>query len=182
MMKPKKALLQCVVFATALLAAGCIPGRPLTIEDQAKKVYKDMRAINKVAQKYIKKHGDLPAGSARNSRAQLFTNKDLKFPTPPPEIFTAKPMDYRLEPGYDKMDAGPIRDAAISVWGLKDRVCSEYNLRFASDKSGPIIYDYEANGKRFPGESIGREMITYAIKWKTADIDDCEIIWVVEYR
>jgi hypothetical protein len=187
MKRTKKALLELVVISGALLTAGCIPGHPLTPEDQAQRVYKDMQSINNVAQRYISKNGDLPADSAGGTRALLFTNAtktffSTKFPTPPPEIFSTKPMDYQLTPQYDRMDAGKIHDTAIAVWGLKDSVCREYNRRFASDKSGPIIYDYEANGKRYPGESIGRQMITYAIKWKTADIDDCEINWVVEYR
>lgn len=180
----KQTLLKLAVISATMLAAGCAPARPSTPEDQAQRVYKDMRAINKVAQRYIKKHGALPEGGARNARAQLFTETffSTKFPTAPAEIFTTKPMDYQLTPEYDPMDAGRIPDAAIAVWGLKDSVCREYNRRFASDKSGPIIYDYEANAKRYPGESIGRQMITYAIKWETADIDDCEIEWVVEYR
>ncbi len=180
MKRPKKALLELVVIAGAMLTAGCIPGHPLTVEDQAQKVYNDMRKINNTAQKYIKKHGDLPAGSARSTRALLFTDK--KFPTPPPEIFAGKPMEYQLTAEYDRMDAGPISDAAIAVWGLKDSVCIEYNLRFASAALGPVIYDNEQNNNRYPGEAIGREMITYAIKWKTADVDDCEIEWVVKYR
>ena len=59
MKRPKKALLELVVIAVAMLTAGCIPGRPLTVEDQAQKVYNDMRKINNAAQKYIKKHGSL---------------------------------------------------------------------------------------------------------------------------
>ena len=182
-----KTLLEVVVISVALLSSGCVPGRPLTPEDQAQRVYNDMRTINNVAQKYMQKHGSLPKDSAQGTRALLFpeTGKTFfstKFPTAPPEIFSTTPMDYQLTPNYDRMDEGKIQDTAIAVWGLKDSVCREYNLRYASDNLGPLIYDYEANGNRYPGESIGRQVITYAIKWKSADIDDCEINWVVEYR
>jgi hypothetical protein len=182
-----KTLLEVVVISVALLSSGCVPGRPLTPEDQAQRVYNDMRTINAVAQDYMRKHGPLPNFSAQKTRTLLFpeTGKTFfstDFPTAPPEIFSIPPMDYKLTPNYDRMDAGTTQDAAIAVGGLKDSVCREYNLRFASDNLGPLIYDYEANGNRYPGESIGRQMVTYAIKWKTADIDDCEINWVVEYR
>jgi hypothetical protein len=36
-----------------MLIAGCIPGRPLTLENQAQRVYKDMLTISKADQEYI---------------------------------------------------------------------------------------------------------------------------------
>jgi hypothetical protein len=178
-----KVLFEAALIAGAIVTTGCIPARPLTIEDQAERVYKDMAYINKDVHKYMKKHGPLPSISSDSTKALIIKNGYLKrFPSPPPEIFTSKPMDYELNPNYDRMDAGTDIDAAIQVGGLKDSVCIEYNSRFGSDKSGPAIYDYEKNNDRYPGEAIGREMITYAIKWKSDAVDDCEIEWVIEYR
>lgn len=162
--------------------AGC-PGLLPTTEDLALKTYNDMRTIAEAVERYKRDHGALPAGDFHHARAALVLGGYIKnYPSPHPTIFAKKPMDYRVDPRYDKMDAGSTYDAAVVVWGLKDEFCREFNDRYSSDNSGPTIYDWEAKGKKYPGETIGRHMTTYAIKWESDAVDDCEVEWVVEYR
>lgn len=183
MKKIRNGLLGLLVLAGSALTAGCMPARPATTGDLAERVYSDMRSISEGAQRYRAQHGALPEGNFWQLRSTLVLGGYIKeYPNPPAAIFAKEPIDYRIDPQYDTMDTGPDPDVAIAVWGLKDMVCEEYNRRYASDNSGATIFDWEANGKKYPGEAIGKHMTTYAIKWTTDAVDDCEINWVVEYR
>jgi hypothetical protein len=167
----------------AVLLSGCQPASLTTPADLSEKIYLDLQAINAGAQRYISEHGDLPPGNFWKSRATLVLEGYIQdYPTPPSAIFAGEPMDYRFDPNYGNIDAGDTLDAAIAVWGLKDEICREYNRRYAGDEVGAEIFDWKANGKKYPGEAIGRHITTYAIKWESDAVDDCEIEWVVKYR
>ncbi len=168
---------------TALLFSGCQPAKPSSTAVLAEQIYLDLQTINAGAQEYITEHGSLPPGSFWQARATLVLEGYITdYPTPPPAAFTGKLIDYRLDPEYGKMDTGKTPDAAIAVWGIKDDICREYNRRYAGDEIGPEIFDWEAKGKKYPGEAIGRHIKTYAIKWDSDAVDGCEIEWVIKYR
>lgn len=183
MKRVRNGLLRLVVLTGSALTAGCLPGHAPTTEDLAEAIHKDMRSISEAVHSYKVEHGSLPEGDFWKVRSALVLGGHIKdFPTPPAAIFSRNPVDYRIDAQYDTMDAGPDSDAAIAVWGLRDAVCVEYNRRYASDTLGPSVYDWQGRGKQYPGEVIGTHIQTYAIKWTSDAVDDCEIEWVVEYR
>lgn len=170
------------IFST-LLIAGCQSAMTSSRSDLAEQVHQDLKTINASAQEYKKDYGRLPGGNFWEARAALVLEGYIThYPTPPSAIFSEEPMDYRLDPGYGKMDAGDTPDATIAIWGLKDAICRDYNRRYATEGIGEEIFDWQAQGKKYPGEAIGRHITTYAIKWESDAVNDCEINWVVEYR
>lgn len=183
MKKFKNCLLGLTILTGSALMVGCLPGFAPSTEDLAEKIHNDMRVISEAVHSYKAEHGAYPEGTFWKVRSVLVLGGYIEdFPTPPASIFAQQPRNYEISPEYDTMDSGPVKDAAIVVFGLKDEVCREYNRLYASDNSGPTIYDWEARGKQYPGEAIGTHMKTYAIKWNSDAVDDCEIEWVVEYR
>lgn len=183
-MKPStQGLLGALALAGTVFMAGCLPSRPPSVEKLAEQVHRDMQAIGEAALSYRNEHGAMPEGDFWKVRSALVLGGHIaNYPTPPAAVFASEPMDYRIDNQYDAMDAGPAADAAVVVWGLRDAVCAAYNAQYAGVPSPPPIYDWEAMGKRYPGEAIGPHLRTYAIKWSSATVDDCEIEWVVEYR
>jgi len=62
-------------------------------------------------------------------------------------------------------------------------VCEEFVRRYASPGFGDTVYDFQAAGKRYPGQVIGKHIKIYAIDWSAGDFsEDCDIYWVVQYR
>jgi hypothetical protein len=181
----EKAGMRGLIFAllAMILMTGCQAGRIAPTEDLAEKTYNDLGLISEAVTRYKEDHGDFPRGDFWQVRATLFQEGYLKaFPSPAPGIFSGQTMDYRLDTKFAKMDDNAEQDAAIAVWGLKDDFCRAFNNRYSSDHSGATIYDWEAAGKKYPGQTIGRHMKTYAIKWESDAVDDCEVEWVIEYR
>jgi hypothetical protein len=181
MIKIRTGLTGLIVFIALTLTSGCMPATP---EGHADRVFKQMQTIHKAATDYQNDHGSLPAGNYKATKEKLISGDYIKsFPLPHPSIFgTPNPEGYRFSTMYARMDAGPNKDAAIVLWGLKDEICKAFNTLYSSNNSGPTIFDYEAAGKKYPGEAIGRNMLIYAIKWRTHVVDDCEVNWVLEYN
>ena len=180
MIKIRTGLTSLFVLAALTLTSGCMPASP---EGHADRIYKQMKSIHKAATDYQNDHGGLPPGNFSAVKKGLISNGYIKsFPIPHPAVF-GKPYaeGYRIDPAYDTADAGTNPDTIITLWGLKDAICMAFNNSYSSNQSGLSIFDYEAAGKRYPGEAIGQNMLIYAIKWKTADVDDCEVNWVFEY-
>lgn len=176
-------------FATAamtlLLTTGCAVKLPETPEEHATYVYNQMASIEKAAQKYKKDHGLFPQARSKEAESMLTEGGYIeKFPQPLDVIFgpEGNQSGYRYDSAYDRMDDNPVPDTAIAVWGLRDEICRMFNALYASNGSGPTIFDYQANGNRYPGTAIGTDMRLYAIKWKSDAIDDCEINWVIQYN
>ncbi len=179
--KPKLALL---LLSASLLLTGCAPAIPQSPEEHAARVYAQMHSLYSAATNYKKEHGTLPAGPPNQIAERLVADGYLKsYPRPDPAIFGRQPIrPYQIIPNYDEMDAWTTPDPVIYLPGLKDEICRAFNNRYSSNQSGPTIYDFEANNNKYPGTIIGRHMLLYAIKWKSEDVDNCEIEWVIEYN
>ncbi len=181
MIKIRTGLTGLLVLTALTLTSGCMPASP---EGHADRIYKQMKSIHEAATDYQNDHGSLPAGNFLAVKKGLISDGYIKsFPIPLPSVF-GKPYaeGYRIDPGYGTADAGPNPDTIITLWGLKDLICMAFNNRYSSNQSGLTIFDYEAAGKKWPGEAIGDNMLIYAIKWKTDAVDDCEVNWVFEYN
>jgi hypothetical protein len=181
MVKIRTGLTGLLVLTALTLTSGCMPASP---EGHADLIYKQMKSIHEAATDYQNDHGGLPTGDFFAVKETLITDRYIKsYPQPLPSIFgEPNPEGYRFDPRYDTVDAGMSPDAVIALWGLKDEICKAFNNRYSSNQSGPTIFDWEAAGKKYPGEAIGTNMLIYAIKWKTNSIDDCEVNWVLEYQ
>ncbi len=177
-------LIGLLLLAVSSLTSGCMPAAFLSTEGHAKRVHKQMQSIYEASEEYETDHGSLPAGRYLAPKEELISGGYIKrFPQPHSSIFgKPNPEGYRYAPRYDNMDASRNPDSAIVLWGLRDEICEAFNNLYSSNNSGPTIFDWEAAGKRYPGEAIGRNMLIYAIKWKTEDVDNCEVNWVLEYH
>ena len=81
------------------------------------------------------------------------------------------------------MDGLGEMDDVIFLQDLKVEVCEEFFRLYPGDMPGDVIFDYEANGKRYPGDVFGRHVKVYAITWSTTDpIEYCDIEWVMQYN
>ena len=149
-------------------------------------IYEGMQAIRDAAYQYATdNNGNFPSGSFKVLKALLLDGGYLKTWPPVPPFAYTDPVQYELmyKAGYADMDGLGGPDDVIYAQDLKIEVCEEFIQRYSSVGPGDIIYDYEANGKRFPGEVLGRHMIIYAISWSNVDISDyCDIEWVVHYN
>jgi hypothetical protein len=181
MVKIRTGLTGLFVLTALTLTSGCMPASP---EGHAKQIHKEMQTIYDAAMDYKSDHGSLPHGDFRAAKEELISGGYIKlFPQPHPSIFGKPyPEGYRLSPQYDTMDAGSDPDYALGLWRLKDEICKAFNNLYSSNNSGPTIFDFEAAGKKYPGEVIGSDMLVYAIKWKTKDVDNCEVNWVLKYE
>jgi hypothetical protein len=165
----------------ALGLSGCIPAM-LSPEGHAKRVYKQMSGLQKVLLKYEAEHGHLPQGNYTTAEKALIKEGYLKrYPQADPSLFGPEGGEYQFHPNWDKMDEGSAVDSILVLSGLKDDFCKLYNNLYSSNNSGFTIYDWEANGKRYPATTIGKNMRIYAIKYETATQDFCWIEWVISY-
>ena len=140
------------------------------------------------AQQYaIENSGNLPSGSIDSVRALLLEGGYLnEWPEAPAFAYTNPIItvfdEFRYYEKYDDMDGNGARDSAISVQNLKVEVCEDFVRRYPSPSFGDTIYDYEAEGKRYPGETIGRHIKVFAITWSKVTLPDhCDLLWVVQY-
>jgi hypothetical protein len=156
------------------------------VSQSATMIYESMQAINDAAKLYaIDNNGSLPSGKTKLVESLLLDGGYLKeWPPIPPFAFT-DPVQYEFKyaNGYDNMDGLGERDDVIYAQDLKIEICEEFVHRYSSDDLGAIVYDYEANGDRYPGEVFGRHVKIYAINWTTGISPDyCDIEWVMQYN
>ena len=154
------------------------------VSQSATLIYVGMNAISDAAKLYALDHdGILPPGNMKNIKAQFLDGGYLKaWPMIPPFAF-AEPVqsEFFYVNGYANMDNVGAHDDVIFVSDLKIEVCEEFNRRYSSSAKEDLIYDYEANKDRYPGEAIGRHVKIYAISWARSEKPDyCDIEWVMQ--
>jgi hypothetical protein len=156
------------------------------VSKSADMIYEGMHAINDAAKLYaVDNNGSLPPGLRKAVRALLLDGGYLKeWPVVPAFAF-AKPVqyDFTYHNSFDDMDGLGPEDDVLHVPQLKNEVCEEFIRRYSSPGFGDMIYDFEAAGKKYPGEALGRHIKIYAINWTMATTpDSCDILWVVKYN
>ncbi len=156
------------------------------VSKSAAMIYEGLRAINDAAKLYaVDNNGSLPPGIQDVVRALLLDGGYLKeWPVVPAFAF-ANPVQYDFiyHNTYDDTDGLGPWDKVLYVRELKNEVCEEFISRYSSPGFGDMIYDFEAAGKKYPGETIGRHIKIYAINWSMATSPDyCDILWVVKYN
>jgi len=149
-------------------------------------IYEGMVAISDAAKLYaLENNGKLPPGGRKAVRSLLLDGGYLKtWPTIPPFAFT-DPVEYefRYKNGFADLDGLGEADDLIYAQDLKIEVCEDFLHRYSSAGSGDVIYDYEANGGKYPGEVFGRHVKIYAITWSDLNISEyCDIEWVMQYN
>lgn len=149
-------------------------------------IYDGMNAISEAAERYALDHdGRLPPGNMKTIKSQFLDGGYLKaWPEVPPFAF-ADPVQYEFNyvNGYDNLDNIGAHDDVIFVPDLKVEVCEEFIRRYSTSGMQDVIYDYEANNDRYPGETIGRHVKIYAITWARSEKPDyCDIEWVMQYN
>jgi hypothetical protein len=149
-------------------------------------IYEGLRAINDAAKLYAVDNNDsLPPGTQDVVRALLLDGGYLKeWPVAPAFAF-ANPVqnDFIYHNTYDDTDGLGPKDKVLYVRGLKNEVCEKFIRRYSSPGFGDKIYDFEAAGKKYPGETLGRHIKIYAVNWSMATSPDyCDILWVVKYN
>jgi hypothetical protein len=149
-------------------------------------IYEGIKAIFDAANLYaIDNNGNLPTGNENEVKSLLLGGGYLKtWSDVPPFAFT-DPVQYGFNYaiGYDNMDGLGESDDVIFAQDLKVEVCEEFIRRYSSVGPDDIIYDYEANGKKYPGETLGRHIKIYAINWSMEDSPEyCDIEWVMRYN
>ena len=156
------------------------------VSKSAVMIYEGMRAINDAAKLYaVDNNGSLPPGLRKDVRALLLDGGYLKeWPIAPAFAFT-NPVQYDFiyHNTYDDTDGLGPWDKVLYVQRLKNEVCEEFIRRYSSPGFGDKIYDFEAAGKKYPGEAIGRHIKIYAINWEMETSPDyCDILWVMKYN
>jgi hypothetical protein len=156
------------------------------VSQTAVQIYEDLRTIIDAAKQNANDNDvRLPPGNPTSARAALLDGGHLKeWPVVPPFAFTdVVQHDYRYMPGYADMDGYGARDDVVFAQDLKIEVCEEFIRRYSSAGPDDIIYDYEANGEKYPGEVLGTHMKIYAIAWDIdLQFDYCDIEWVLQYN
>ena len=96
-----------------------------------------------------------------------------EWPVAPAFAF-ANPVQYDFiyQNTYDDTDGLGPKDKVLYVRELKNEVCEEFIRRYSSPGFGDMIYDFEAAGKKYPGETLGRHIKIYAINWSMATWPD----------
>ena len=85
--------------------------------------------------------------------------------------------------GYYSLDNIGANDEVVFVPDLKIEVCEEFFRLYHGDMPGDVIYEYEENGNKAPGELFGRHIKIYAISWeKSFSRDFCDVNWVMQYN
>jgi hypothetical protein len=156
------------------------------ISQSATLIYVGLNAISDAAKLYALDHnGQLPPGNKKKIKLQFLDGGYLKaWPMVPPFAFTNPvPNEFFYVNGYANMDNIGAHDDVIFVPNLKIEVCEEFNHRYSNSGTEDVIYDYEANNDRYPGETIGRHVKIYAITWARSEHpDSCDIEWVMQYN
>jgi hypothetical protein len=156
------------------------------VSQSVTQIYEGLRAISDAAKLFaIDNDGNLPTGGFSKIRASLLDGGYLNaWPVLPPFAFTdPDDLDLKYSDGYDNMDGLGEMDDVIYAQDLKIEVCEEFVHRYSSDDLGDIIYDYEANGEKYPGEVLGRHVKIYAITWSMDKSPEyCDIEWVMQYN
>lgn len=156
------------------------------ISQSATLIYVGLNAISDAAKLYSLDHnGRLPPGNKKKIKPQLLDGGYLKaWPMVPPFAFTDPGQnEFIYVNGYDNMDNIGGHDDVIYVQDLKIEVCEEFNRRYSNSATEDVIYDYEANNDRYPGETIGRHVKIYAISWSRSQRPEyCDIEWVMQYN
>jgi hypothetical protein len=179
---------QKVMFLLAVtLLSGCVAGQSVEVAYEptpaqaATKIYEDMRTISDAAERYaLDNDGSLPQGTTVAVKKMLQEGGYLK--TWPSSSGTYGTYEYRS--GYDDMDGGSAADDALYTEEFTDVVCSEFMAKYASALGTlqSAQWDYAANGKTYPAVTLGKGARIFAIKWASADVDKCQIIWVMRYN
>lgn len=149
-------------------------------------IYEGLVAISGAAYTYaIENNGDLPPGAFQAVKSLLLDGGYLKtWPPIPPFAFT-DPVEYefRYKNGFDDLDGLGALDDVIYAQDLKIEVCEDFIRRYPDSGVGDAIFDFEANGMRYPAAIFGRHIKVYAIKWtQVKHLEYCDIEWVVKYN
>ena len=153
------------------------------VSQSADIIYEGLRAIDDAVQQYfIDNEGRLPR-VGNQLRAFLLDGGYLEeWPVPPPfAFFDPGQGHFKFFRGYADVDGIGKLDDVITVMELKKEVCQVFARRYASPGFGDTIYDFEAAGNKYPTETTGEHIKIYAVNWETAELDRCDILWVMEY-
>jgi hypothetical protein len=149
-------------------------------------VYERMRIISDAANLYAADNaGKLPSGNFNDVETLLMEGGYLKvWPALPPFAFT-NPVSNKLRYStrYGDMDGSAPHDDVLYAQGLKIEVCEAFARRYSSFGPNDIIHDYQANGDKAPGATLGKHMKVYAMIWEMATrYEYCDIVWVMQYN
>lgn len=157
--------------------------REAKLSQAATKMYNDFRVINDAVERYEMETGSWPADVAA-----LVSAGYLKAVPQPIDAGFQRGApytgEYNFSATYDNMNAGTVSDAAIVAYYFTDEFCSYLIAKYASAE-GTLQsdqWDYEANGSLYPGAVLGKGAQFYGIRWASADVDYCEVEWVVRYN
>jgi hypothetical protein len=155
------------------------------VSQSATQIYEGFRAIDSAARLYASENGgNFPAGSRQEAKSKLLGGGYLnEWPVVPEFAFT-DPTQYEIKyhSQYADADDNGKTDHSIYVQDLKLEVCDEFVRNYGSPGYGDTIYDFEAAGGKYPGQTIGRHIKIYAISWeKVLRPEYCDILWVVQY-
>lgn len=152
----------------------------------ATQIYEGLSAIRDAAEKYAMDHnGQLPQGPDTVVRKTLLDGGYLTdWPAVSLFAFTEpEQRDFYYLNKHDDMDGIGERDDIIYVPNLKLEVCEAFSRRYSSFAPETVVHDFEAEGKRYPGQTVGRHIKVFAISWsRLEDSEECEIEWVVKYN
>ena len=149
-------------------------------------VHQGMSAISEAVNQYaLDNNNDLPSGSSKKVQQLILDGGYLKeWPVAPPFAFTdpiISPFFYAVR--YDNLDGVGPPEAVISAPDLKVEVCREFNRHYSDFAPDDTIYDWEAAGKKYPGQKIGRHIKVFTIAWsKLKQPDYCDAIWIMDYK
>jgi hypothetical protein len=142
-------------------------------------------AVREAVDLYAKDNGGaLPSEEDPDEKKILLEGGYLEeWPLVPTFAFT-EPVQKEIryfDNFADMDDSGAVEDVII-VQNLKTEVCQDFVRRYASPGFGENIYDYEAEGEKYPGQTIGRHVKIFAINWSVSSVRDiCDILWVIRY-
>ncbi len=137
---------------------------------------------------YALDNGELPQASNNIAKNLLLDGGYLKaWPSPVTSTGVwqgGSPDDYHYHSSYDDMDGGTTADSVIWVGYFTDELCDVFMAKYANDLGTlrSAQFDWAGNGNAYPGEILGKGARVYGIKWASADVDWCEIEWVMEYK
>jgi hypothetical protein len=153
------------------------------VTQSADLIYEGLRAINDAVNQYfIDSNGSLPRGSNQLRDLLLDGGYLEEWPVVPPFAFTDPGQGhFKNFRGYADMDGLGTLEDVTTVMELKNEVCQDFVRRYASPGFGDTIYDMEAAGEKYPGETISGHIKVYAVRWLTDAVDHCDILWVMEY-
>ena len=156
------------------------------VSQSALLIYEGLFAISEAAKQYALDHdGRLPVGGSDVVRDLLVGGGYIKaWPAIPPFAFTDPvQFDLKYAGGYGDMDGKGANDDVIFAQDMKVEVCEEFIRRYSSFGPGDVIYEYDDNGEKAPGASVGRHIKIYAISWaKVYSQEYCDINWVMQYN